>query len=88
MTEIIIYTKDYCPHCVKVKELFKIKGYTEFKEIDITHSSELQQEMLSKANGKKTVPQVFVNGVHVGGCDDTYALDKAGKLDGLLKANG
>ncbi|NDF11338.1 MAG: glutaredoxin 3 [Proteobacteria bacterium] len=86
MAEIILYTKDYCPYCVKAKELLKRKGYSNFKEIDITHDEKLQQEMLSKSNGKRTVPQIFINGTHVGGSDDLHALNDAGKLDALLKA--
>ena len=85
MAEIILYTKDYCPYCVKVKEFLKTKGYSVTKEIDITKSPDLAMEMVTKSGGKKTVPQVFINGVHVGGCDDTIALDKAGKLDELVK---
>ena len=87
MAEIIIYTKDYCPYCVKAKGLLERKGYgAQIKEIDITHDEALQQEMLAKSNGKRTVPQIFINGTHVGGCDDLHALDGAGKLDPLLKS--
>lgn len=86
MAEIIIYTKDYCPYCVKAKGLLTRKGYNDFREIDITHDEALQQEMLAKSNGKRTVPQIFINGTHVGGCDDLHALDAAGKLDPLLKS--
>ena len=86
MTQVTLYTKDYCPYCVKAKELLKRKGYSNFKEIDITHDEKLQQEMLSKSNGKRTVPQIFINGTHVGGSDDLHALNDAGKLDALLKA--
>ena len=85
MPGIIIYTKDYCPYCVKAKGLLTRKGYSDFKEIDITHDETLQQEMLAKSNGKRTVPQIFIGGTHVGGCDDLYALDGEGKLDPLLK---
>lgn len=85
MAQIILYTKDYCPYCTKAKALLKRKGQeANIKEIDITHDEKLQQEMLSKANGKKTVPQIFIGSTHVGGCDDLYALDSAGKLDALL----
>jgi glutaredoxin 3 len=84
MAEIIIYTKDYCPHCVKAKNLLKLKGQEHFKEIDITHDENLQKEMITKAGGRRTVPQIFINGTHVGGCDDLHALNSAGKLDALL----
>jgi len=85
MPEIIMYTKDYCPYCTKAKSLLQRKGKAHLlKEIDITRDEALQQEMLSKANGRKTVPQIFIGAMHVGGCDDLYALNDAGKLDELL----
>jgi glutaredoxin 3 len=84
MADIVIYTKDYCPYCVKAKTLLQRKGYANFREIDITRDETLQQEMLSKSGGRRTVPQIFINGAHVGGCDDLYALNDAGKLDALL----
>lgn len=85
MPNILIYTKDYCPYCTRAKELLKRKGYSDITEIDVTHDAEKLQEMLSKANGQRTVPQIFINGTHVGGFDNMAALDKDGKLDGLLK---
>ena len=86
MPAITMYTKDYCPYCVKAKTLLKRKGVDSFiTEIDITHDANLQQEMLAKSNGKRTVPQIFIGETHVGGCDDLYALDAAGKLDALLR---
>ena len=85
MAQITLYTKDYCPYCTKAKNLFKRKGIEQFTEIDITHDEKLQQEMIEKSGGRKTVPQIFINGTHVGGCDDLYALNDAGKLDALLK---
>lgn len=86
MPNIVIYTKDYCPYCVKAKTLLKRKGVeSNITEIDITHDEKLQQEMLSKSGGKRTVPQIFIGDKHIGGCDDLYALDAAGNLDGLLK---
>lgn len=84
MSNVIIYTKDYCPYCVKAKGLFKRKGIDAITEIDITHDEALQQEMIQKSGGRKTVPQIFIGGTHVGGCDDLYALDAAGKLAALL----
>jgi len=79
-----MYTTDYCPYCVKAKELLKRKGYALSKEIDVTKSDELRAEMMEKSGGRKTVPQIFINGIHVGGCDDLHALDKAGGLDELV----
>ena len=84
MADILIYTKDYCPYCTKAKELLKIKGETEFTEKDITNDMDGIQEMLDKTGGAKTVPQIFINGTHVGGCDDLYAANDSGELDKLL----
>lgn len=86
MSSVTIYTKDYCPYCTKAKSLLERKGVNDFKEIDITHSEKLQQEMISKSGGRKTVPQIFIGSTHVGGCDDLYALEKDGKLSNLLAA--
>lgn len=83
MPNIIVYTKDYCPYCVRAKDLLKRKGQA-FKEVDITHDEALQQEMITKSGGRRTVPQIFINNTHVGGCDDLHALEKEGKLDPLL----
>jgi glutaredoxin 3 len=82
---IVIYSKDHCPYCVKAKSLLTRKG-KQFTEIDISSDAKLLQEMLAKSGGKRTVPQIFIGETHVGGCDDLYALDAAGKLDPLLAA--
>ncbi len=84
MPQITIYTKDYCPYCVKAKNLFQRKGVNAFTEIDITNDENLQQEMINKSGGRRTVPQIFIGNTHVGGCDDLYALENAGKLSPLL----
>jgi len=84
---ITIYTKDYCPYCTKAKNLLKRKGHEQITEIDITHDEKLQQEMIEKSGGRRSVPQIFIGGKHVGGCDDLYALDAAGKLNELLAAS-
>jgi glutaredoxin 3 len=84
MSNVTIYTKDYCPYCTKAKSLLNRKGVNDFEEIDITNSEKLQQEMISKSGGRKTVPQIFIGSTHVGGCDDLYALEKDGKLSNLL----
>jgi glutaredoxin 3 len=84
MNDIVIYTKDYCPYCTRAKDLLKRKGRSDFREIDITTDAGAQQEMLGKANGRKTVPQIFIGTTHVGGYDDLAALDREGRLDGLL----
>ena len=87
MTAITIYTKDYCPYCTKAKNLLKRKGHEQITEIDITHDEALQNEMIEKSGGRRSVPQIFIGNKHVGGCDDLYALDAAGKLNELLAAN-
>lgn len=81
---IIIYTTPYCPYCHAAKALLKKKG-VQYDEIDVQDAG-LRREMMAKANGRHTVPQIFIGGTHVGGCDDIHALDAAGKLDPLLRA--
>ncbi|MBN2618790.1 MAG: glutaredoxin 3 [Spirochaetales bacterium] len=83
MANVIMYSKKVCPYCVKAKGLLKSKGVN-IHEISIENSNELREEMLSKSNGQMTVPQIFINDFHVGGCDDLYALDAKGELDILL----
>jgi len=85
MPEITVYTKDYCPYCHAAKELLRKKGAA-FTEVDIQKHPDRRAEMIEKAGGKTTVPQIFIGGRHVGGCDDIHALDSAGKLDPMLKA--
>jgi len=85
MPEIIVYTKDYCPYCHAAKELLRKKGAA-FTEVDIQKHPDRRAEMIQKAGGRTTVPQIFIGGQHVGGCDDIHALDSAGKLDPMLGA--
>jgi glutaredoxin 3 len=85
MTEIIVYSKSYCPYCTDAKGLLQKKGAA-FTEVDIQKHPERRDEMIKKAGGKTTVPQIFINSTHIGGCDDIYALERQGKLDALLKA--
>ena len=80
---IEIYTTAVCPYCVRAKQLLQQKGMT-YTEIDAT-DGEVRARMMDKAGGRKTVPQIFIGGQHIGGCDDLYALDGAGKLDALLR---
>jgi glutaredoxin 3 len=87
MSEIIIYTTQTCPYCVRAKGLLKQKGISDITEIDVTNSDQLRQEMMSKAGGRRSVPQIFIDGQHIGGFDDMAALDTQGKLDGLLKTH-
>jgi glutaredoxin 3 len=83
MPQIDIYTGFMCGYCSHAKSLLKQKSAS-FREIKIGMSSQLLQEMLSRSGGKSSVPQVFIGDLHVGGCDELYALDKSGKLDKLL----
>jgi glutaredoxin 3 len=80
---VLIYTKTTCPFCVRAKALLAKKGAA-FQEIEITDNPALRSEMIEKANGRTTVPQIFINGQHIGGCDDLHALEDQGKLDALL----
>ncbi len=84
MSKIRIYTTPICPYCVRAKSLLKKKG-AQFEEIDVFMDPGAREEMESKANGRRTVPQIFIGETHVGGCDDLYALESAGELDPLLK---
>jgi len=86
MAVIEIYTTPYCPYCLDAKTLFKKKGAA-FSEIDVSRDRDLRVKMIARAQGRTTVPQIFIGATHVGGCDDLYALDDAGKLDALLNAS-
>lgn len=83
MPLIEIYTSPYCPYCHAAKALLKRKG-VEFTEIDLGRDWGRRDEMIERANGGMTVPQIFIGSVHVGGSDELHALDDAGKLDPLL----
>jgi glutaredoxin 3 len=85
MAEITIYTTMFCPYCARAKALLESKGAA-FTEIDVGMDANKRREMEARANGGYTVPQIFINGTHVGGCDDLHALDAKGALDPLLAA--
>lgn len=85
MHRVKIYTTPICPYCVRAKTLLKKKG-AEFEEIDVFSDSSARREMETKSGGRQTVPQIFVGETHVGGCDDLYELERAGKLDPLLSS--
>lgn len=82
MTKILIYSKEICPYCVKAKNLFKRKNL-EFEEIMIQDLDQMN-EMIEKSGGRRTVPQIFINNKHIGGCDDLYELEQNQELDKLL----
>jgi glutaredoxin 3 len=87
MPPIDIYTTRYCPYCNAAKALLKKKGAA-YNEIDVSGDWELREVMIERANGRMTVPQIFIGQTHVGGSDDLHALESAGKLDLLLAGNG
>ncbi|MFZ3483706.1 glutaredoxin 3 [Sphingomonas sp. 3-13AW] len=83
MAKIEIYTKAFCPYCTRAKRLLDSKGVS-FEEYDISMGGERRAEMIQRASGRTTVPQVFIDGRHIGGSDDLAALDQQGGLDPLL----
>ena len=83
MADVTIYTRDFCGYCSAAKRLLTEKG-VDFVEHDASYSPELRKEMIQRANGRSTFPQIFIGETHVGGCDDLFALDRAGKLDPML----
>ncbi|QUX90537.1 glutaredoxin 3 [Marinomonas sp. A3A] len=82
MATVTIYSSDYCPFCVRAKQLLTAKNVA-FNEIRVDGERELRQEMMEKS-GRHTVPQIWIGEQHVGGCDDLYALEREQKLDALL----
>lgn len=84
MATIEIYTTRFCPFCVRAKQILSSKGL-KFNEIPVDGNSKLRQQMTKKANGSHTVPQIWVNGEHVGGCTELMAAQSSGELDRLLK---
>lgn len=85
MAKVEIYTKAFCPYCARAMRLLDSKGAS-VEEYDITMGGPKRVEMLARANGGTTVPQIFIDGRHIGGSDDLAALDRAGGLDPLLAA--
>lgn len=83
MKDVEIYTSPLCGFCHAAKRLLNSKG-VEFREIDVWQNPDQKPEMIQRANGGRTVPQIFIGGVHVGGCDELYELERDGKLDPLL----
>jgi glutaredoxin 3 len=83
MKPIRIYTTPICPYCVRAKSLLTKKG-APFEEVDVFMDDSARDEMLAKSGGARTVPQIFIGDTHVGGCDELYALERAGELDQIL----
>ncbi len=83
MADVTLYTRQFCGFCSAAKRLLDGKGVP-YTEHDATYSPDLRQEMITKANGRATFPQVFINGIHVGGSDELHALERSGRLDPML----
>ncbi|MGH7046703.1 MAG: glutaredoxin 3 [Stellaceae bacterium] len=83
MAEIELYTTRWCPYCTRARALLQRKGVG-FVDIDLGREPERRDEMIRRAHGRTTVPQIFIDGEHIGGCDDLVALDRAGRLDPKL----
>ncbi len=84
MARVEIYTTMLCPFCWRAKKLLEERGAA-FQEVDVMCDGSLRNQMRQRAGGRTSVPQIFINGQHVGGCDELYALDRAGKLKPLLE---
>ena len=83
MSDVVLYTTRYCPYCVRAKQLLSSKGVS-FQDIPVDNDPEKRDEMMQKS-GRHTVPQIWIGGTHVGGCDELYDLERQGKLDGMLR---
>lgn len=83
MQPVTIYTKPFCPFCVRALALLKEKG-ADVNEISAAFNRDMREEMIARSGGKRTYPQIFIGETHIGGCDELMALDRAGKLDALL----
>lgn len=86
MAKVVMYCTAVCPYCVAAERLLKSRGVTEIEKIRIDLDPAKQAEMIARSDGRRTVPQVFIGDMHIGGFDDTSALDAAGKLLPLLAA--
>ncbi|WP_300629694.1 glutaredoxin 3 [Pseudomonas sp.] len=84
MSQVVVYSSDYCPYCIRAKQLLQSKKVA-FEEIKVDGKPQVRAEMARKA-GRTSVPQIWIGDRHVGGCDDLFALERAGKLDVLLSA--
>lgn len=86
MSNIEVYSGDFCPYCVRAKALLEKKGVS-YKEYNVRQDAGRRVEMLERSNGARTIPQIFIDGRHVGGCDELYALERRGELDAWLQLN-
>lgn len=86
MKKVTMYYKTTCPYCMRAEKLLKERGVTDLEKIDIETNRDARAEMIERSSGRTTVPQIFIDGTHVGGCDDLHALDAEGKLVPMLTA--
>jgi glutaredoxin 3 len=84
MSKIVIYTTDICPYCIRAKMLLKSKAL-DYVEINVSNDPVAREELIKKANGRKTVPQIFIDDKHIGGCDDLIHLNDSGELSQMVK---
>lgn len=84
MQRVLMYSTGVCPYCVRAEQLLRARGVTDIEKIRVDLEPELREQMMSRT-GRRTVPQIFIGDTHVGGCDDLYALDRAGELLPLLQ---
>ena len=85
MAKVEIYTRATCPYCIRAKRLLTMRG-VDFEELAIDGREDVRAAMIGRSNGRTTVPQIFVDGRHIGGCDDLFELEQDGKLEALLAA--
>ena len=83
MAEVVLYSSEFCGYCMRAKKLLTSKGVS-YQDIDLGAQPARRAEMVERAGGRTTVPQIFIDGRHIGGCDDLHALDRSGQLDSLL----
>lgn len=86
MPRVELYTTSICPYCARAKKLL-VKKNVQFTEYDVGETPSLRETMIQRAQGRTSVPQIFIDDIHVGGCDDLYALDRAHKLDPMLQGD-
>lgn len=84
MTDVVIYSTQVCPYCVRAKQLLQRKGVS-YREVDVSFDQAERMALVARTK-QRTVPQIFINDQHIGGCDELYALERNGQLDPLLQA--
>lgn len=82
--KVVMYATAVCPYCVRAEQLLRRKGVTDIEKIRVDLEPERRAEMMTKSNGMRTVPQIFIGDTHIGGCDELHELERQGRLDPLL----